>query len=159
MPAKPGKDFITHNFVKLLTHLHSGLPQPLKKYDSAEERATSPPTKRQKLSQGQSHFTPQVEPTLIKDLHANKLLFIGLNQVQKVLLTVHLDPTEKPKYLVLMLNDPETADINKHLIGFCRQFGFHNFLFPKFLKKNICDIFGVKRLTSFALKVEDEALR
>ena len=92
-------------------------------------------------------------------MHANKLLFIGLNQVQKVLLKVKEDQAEKDNYLILILNDQETVEMNKHLIGFCRQFGFHNFLFPKFLKKNVCDIFGVKRLTSFALKVEDETLR
>ena len=30
---------------------------------------------------------------------------------------------------------------------------------PKFLKKNCCDLMGTKRLTCFALKIEDKSLR
>jgi hypothetical protein len=83
MPAKPSKDFITHGLSNLLTHLHSYIPKTLKKYDSTEEKASSPPTKRQKLNQGgQSQFTnSSIKPEIVKDLHANKLLYIGLNQV------------------------------------------------------------------------------
>lgn len=58
---------------------------------------------------------------------------IGLNQVQKVLIKAQEDKKVE-EYVVFIVNDPETMEINKHLIGFCRQFSFHNFLLPKFLK-------------------------
>ena len=57
---------------------------------------------------------------------------IGLNQVQKAL--IKASEEEKKEYLVFILNDQETIDINKHIIGFCRQFAIHNYLLPKFLK-------------------------
>jgi hypothetical protein len=46
-------------------------------------------------------------------------------------------------------------EMNKHVVGFCRQFGFHNYLLPKFMKKNCSDLFGVKRLSCFALKIDN----
>jgi hypothetical protein len=91
-------------------------------------------------------------------LSKNNLLFIGLNQVQRALVKA-IEEGKGIQYLVFVINDPETIEINKHLIGFCRQFALHNFLFPKFLKKNCCDLMGTKRLTCFALKIEDKALR
>ena len=65
-------------------------------------------------------------------------LLIGLNKVQKAL-TNAASPTGGSQalveqYVVFILNDQETIDMNKHIVGFCRQFGFHNFLLPKFLK-------------------------
>ena len=56
---------------------------------------------------------------IIKDLNRNKLLFIGLNQVQKALIKAQED-SKVQEYVVFIINDPETTEINKHLIGFCR---------------------------------------
>lgn len=68
---------------------------------------------------------------VIKDLSKKGLLFIGLNKVQKEL---NKSGDDREKYIVFILNDQETIEMNKHLVAYCRQFGFHNFLLPKFLK-------------------------
>lgn len=78
---------------------------------------------------------------------------IGLNQVQRAL------TSSKENLLVFIMNDQETIELNKHLVGYCRQFGVHNYLMPKFLKKGCAELFGVKRLSCFALRVEDDVKR
>jgi predicted nucleotidyltransferase len=51
MPAKPGKDFVTHQLTKALQTLHKTLPPMLLKNTSSDTKEVSPPpTKRQKVT-------------------------------------------------------------------------------------------------------------
>ncbi len=51
MPAKPGKDFVTHQLTKVLQSLHTTLPPMLLKNTSSDVKEVSPPpTKRQKVT-------------------------------------------------------------------------------------------------------------
>ena len=51
MPAKPGKDFVTHQLTKVLQSLHTTLPPMLLKNTSSDVKDVSPPpTKRQKVT-------------------------------------------------------------------------------------------------------------
>jgi len=65
-------------------------------------------------------------------LSKSKELLIGLNKVQKALTSA----TEqvKEQLVVFIMNDQETQEITKHLVSFCRQYGGHSYLLPKFLK-------------------------
>ena len=131
MPAKPSKDFVAYNLSRLLKNLS----QQQEEETSLLEGVKPPPSKRQKLSPDDLRLEKMAEISLLSKKGS---LLIGLNKVQKAL-TNAASPTGGSQalveqYVVFILNDQETIDMNKHIVGFCRQFGFHNFLLPKFLK-------------------------
>jgi ribosomal protein L7Ae-like RNA K-turn-binding protein len=65
-------------------------------------------------------------------LSKSKELLIGLNKVQKALLSA--TDQDREQLVVFILNDQETQEITKHLVSYCRQNGVHSYLLPKFLK-------------------------
>eukprot|EP00347_Sterkiella_histriomuscorum_P020805 403336394 len=162
MPSKPGKDFISRTLIDSLKHLIS-------QSDKDPKQSIEPPQKRFK---GQN----EISAADIKLLSKQKLLLIGLNQVFKQLSAIiknHSNSNEMQNqediniieqqsiksYIVFIINDQETIEINKNLVGFCRQFNVQHYILPKFLKKNCCEIFGVNKLTSFAIKIEDKNVK
>lgn len=100
MPAKPSKDFVSHNLIKLLTTLHQGVPH------VSEERLKDvqpPPSKRQKMEGKQAAST--VSQGMVKDLSKAGVLLLGLNQVQKALLKIIEEKGNKQEFIVFILND------------------------------------------------------
>jgi hypothetical protein len=74
---------------------------------------------------------------------------IGAETVQKHLST---------PVIVFIFNIPETEATTKHLISLCRQRNTPHIILPKFQQQSLAQLFGVRRLTCFALHSESKDL-
>ena len=57
-------------------------------------------------------------------------------------------------YVAFLISDPEHDDVTRQLVVACKQVGLMHFILPRFIKKELCEIFGVKRLTCFGFDFE-----
>jgi len=72
---------------------------------------------------------------------------IGLRETLKAV-------TDNRDCLVFVIHDKEHQDTNGQLLAACRQQATSHYVLPKFSKVELCKIFGVRRLTCFAVCFE-----
>ena len=78
-------------------------------------------------------------------MQKKKILKIGLSETQNLL----KNPPDK--CMVFLINDNDHEHINQQLVIACKQQNLPHFILPRFLKKDLSEMFGVKRITCFGL--------
>ena len=58
-------------------------------------------------------------------------------------------------FIVFLMSDPEHDDVTRQLVVACKQVSITHFILPRFIKKELCEMFGVKRLTSFGIDLRN----
>jgi len=143
MPSKNSKEFVHASLVTSMQTMLAFMES------IASESDMEPSAKRQKLDAPAVVDKYAASARLSRTLQKLHKLAVGLKESSKAVLAAA--DSQPKRLMVFLVHDKEHQQESAQLLAACKQAQVNHYVLPKFAKAELCKVFGVKRVTSFAL--------